>query len=208
METKKSSRKLKVKLNEVYTPREALNPLLPYLKKDWRIWECASGKGHIAKYLRDEGFKVIEGQDFFNESYMEETDIIITNPPYSNKDDFLERAYILGKPFAFLLPIESLGAKKRGLLYKEYGIQLIVPHERINFIVPSGKKSAWFPTAWFCWQLNLPRDLMFVELQKLGEITKSSADDFPYQESLIADKQNPPDIPKITQESYVKQKAD
>ena len=107
----------------------------------------------------------MEGQDFFNEC-LAEADIIITNPPYSNKDDFLERAYILGKPFAFLLPIESLGAKRRGLLYKEYGIQLIIPHERINFIVPSGKKSAWFPTAWFCWQLNLPRDLMFVELER------------------------------------------
>ena len=165
MNTKKSSRKLKIKLNEVYTPREAINPLLPYLKKEWKIWECASGKGHIAKYLREQGFEVMEGQDFFNEC-LAEADIIITNPPYSNKDDFLERAYILGKPFAFLLPIESLGAKRRGLLYKEYGIQLIIPHERINFIVPSGKKSAWFPTAWFCWQLNLPRDLMFVELER------------------------------------------
>ena len=173
METKKSSRKLKVKLNEVYTPREALNPLLPYLKKEWKIWECASGKGHIAKYLRDEEFEVIEGQDFFND-YFPEADIIITNPPYSNKDDFLERAYSLGKPFAFLLPIESLGAKRRGLLYKKYGIQLIIPHERINFIVPSGKKSAWFPTAWFCWKLDLPKDLIFVKLVKSGATLKPS----------------------------------
>ena len=50
----------------------------------------------------------------------------------------------------------------------------------------------------------------YVNLNDNGgtNFTKSSADDFPYQESLIADKQNPHDIPKITQESYVKQKAD
>ncbi len=166
MASKISSRKLKVKLNEVYTPKEALFPLLPYLNKDWKIWECASGKGHIANYLREFGFDVIEGQDFFKDNF--EADVIITNPPYSNKDDFLERAYNIGKPFALLLPIESLGAKRRGLMYKKYGIQVIIPHERINFIIPSGKKSAWFPTAWFTWGLNLPKDLIFVELNKNG----------------------------------------
>jgi len=165
--TKKSIRKKRVTLNEVYTPNEAIDLIIPYLKKEWVIWECASGKGHIASYLKSLGFKVIEGNDFFEDSF-ENADIILTNPPYSNKDDFLERAYSIGKPFAFLLPVESLGAKRRGKMYKEFGIQLIVPHDRINFIIPSGKKSSWFPTAWFCYNLHLPKDLMFVELKRGG----------------------------------------
>ena len=62
----------------------------------------------------------------------------------------------------------------------------------------TGSKSK---TKWFCF--------MKIPIANGGtNFTKSSADDFPYQESLIADKQNPHDIPKITQESYVKQKAD
>ena len=35
--------------NDFQTPPEAIKPLLPYLKKDWLIWECACGKGNIVK---------------------------------------------------------------------------------------------------------------------------------------------------------------
>jgi len=47
-----------------------------------------------------------------------------------------------------------------------YEIQLIIPNRRINFEIPSGKKSAWFPTAWFCYKMNLPKELNFVELDR------------------------------------------
>ena len=54
-------------------------------------------------------------------------------------------------------------------LYKKYGIQLIIPNKRINFETPSGKGSgSWFATAWFCFGLNLPKDLMFIELNING----------------------------------------
>jgi len=91
----------------------------------------------------------------------------VTNPPYSIKTKFLKRAFELGKPFAFLLPLTALEGKERGKLYAEYGIQLIIPNKRINFMTGSGKKSVWFQTAWFTWGLNLPKDLNFVELTEV-----------------------------------------
>ena len=52
-------------------------------------------------------------------------------------------------------------------LYSKHGIQLIIPNKRINFVTPSGKGSgAWFQVAWFCWGLNLPKDLNFVKLSQ------------------------------------------
>ena len=67
------------------------------------------------------------------------------------------------------MPLTALEGKKRGELYRKYGIQLIIPNKRINFETPSGKGSgAWFQVAWFCWKLNLPKDLMFVELKMEG----------------------------------------
>jgi hypothetical protein len=75
------------------------------------------------------------------------------------------RAYNLNVPFAFLMPLTALEGKKRGELYRKFGIQLIIPNKRVNFITPSGKGSgAWFQVAWFCWKLNLPNQLNFVEL--------------------------------------------
>lgn len=165
-------KKLKIQMNgrsdEFMTPKEALLPLLPYLKKKWIIWECAWGKGSLAKHLEEEGFKVIGNKDDFLITEYKDLifDCIVTNPPYSLKEEFLERCYEYNKPFALLMPLTALEGKKRGALYKKYGIQLIIPNKRINFITPSGKGSgAWFQVAWFCWKLNLPKDLNFIELK-------------------------------------------
>lgn len=153
--------------DDFQTPEVAINCLLPYLNKNWVIWECAWGKGLLAKHLKNRGY-IVRGDsniDFLKEYYYE-CDCIVTNPPYTLKDEFLMHCYDLGKPFALLLPLSALEGKKRGAFYRQYGIQLIIPNKRINFITPTGEGSgAWFQTAWFTWKLNLPKDLMFVDLE-------------------------------------------
>ncbi len=148
------------------TPKEALNILIPYINKEYLIWEAAWGKGNLYRFLKEEGYKVIGSDkelDFLT-NYLE-CDCIITNPPYSIKDKFLERCYQINKPFALLMPLTALEGKKRGGLYRKYGIELIIPNKRINFETPSGQGSgSWFATAWFCYKFNLPKQLNFVEL--------------------------------------------
>lgn len=95
-------------------------------------------------------------------------DCIITNPPYSLKQDFLKRCYDLKKPFALLLPLTTFETRKRQRYFKKYGVQVIFFDKRINFKTPDGTGSgAWFATAWFTNWLDLPSDFMFVEL---GEV--------------------------------------
>lgn len=145
--------------DELYTPDEAFDLLKKYIPKDKLIFECAVGSGKLKEKMIKEGYKVVFSDDFFNSKL--EYDIIVTNPPYSIKDRFLEEAYKRGKPFALLMPITALEGIKRQKLYKENGIQILFPKRRIDF---NGKKSPWFYTAWFCWGLNLPKELNFVEL--------------------------------------------
>ncbi len=165
-----NSKKPKLMMNghtdEIYTPKEAINILLPYLRKEWIIWECACGTGKIKEYLENKGFSVYGDKDmnFLNIKPYKPTDFILTNPPYTIKDKFLKHAFELGYPFAFLLPITALGGKKRIDLFKEFGIQLIIPDKRINYITPNKGKSSWFHSAWFCYKMNLPKQLNFVEL--------------------------------------------
>jgi hypothetical protein len=150
--------------DEYWTPAYALGPLLPYLPTNRVIWECAWGTGELARHLRAAGYRVVgrAGMNFLQEQPTCCWDIIVTNPPYSLKDEFLQRAYALGKPFAFLLPVAALGGSL-GRFYRQYGIELLVPDKRVNFYndgeLPLG---AAFPTAWFCWKV-LPRQLVFVE---------------------------------------------
>ena len=153
--------------DECYTPEYAINPLLPYLKEGWTIWDCAFGSGRLAEHFNKKGFNVVGiDYDFIKKDSDEVAsfDVIITNPPYSLKDKFLKRCFEIGKPFALLLPLTTLEGMKRSEMFRDKNIQMIIPNRRINFEIPSGKKSSWFATAWFCWKLNLPNQLNFVEL--------------------------------------------
>lgn len=157
-------------MNDFQTPDYAIKPLLPYIKKDWVIWECACGRGNIVKAFELEGYSIfgtdiLSGKDFLMwqpEGY----DCIITNPPYSIKQDFLQRAYNLKKPFAFLLPLTTFETYKRQYLFKNYGLEVIFFDKRINFETPSGNGSgSWFATAWFTNGLNIGKELNFVRLR-------------------------------------------
>lgn len=141
------------KNDELYTPREAIEPILKYLDKDKTYWECTDfGDSNITKILRENGFKVIatkkEELDFLKDDPTFDFDVIITNPPYSIKDEFIKRCYELDKPFLLLLPLTALEGKQRNRLYKEYGIEIIVLDKRINFM--KNKNNVWFNTSWFC----------------------------------------------------------
>jgi len=156
--------------DDFQTPESALDILVPYLNKKWVIWECASGKGNLIRGFKKMGFKVIGTDkefDFTKNSLRKSYDAIITNPPYSIKEKFLERCYELRKPFALLMPLTALESEKRQKLFRKYGVQLIIPNKRINFETPSGKgSSSWFATAWFTLGLNLAEDLTFVKVDK------------------------------------------
>ena len=157
----------KPKEDEFYTPKEAILPLLKYIPKYRIIWECTdTGDSKISYLLKEMGHKVISthiktGFDFLKDNPNFNFDIIITNPPYSQKTEFLKRAYELNKPFGLLMPITTLEGKKRGELYRNYGIQLLIFDKRINF--SKTKKRPWFGVAWFCYKL-LPSQLIFMKI--------------------------------------------
>lgn len=159
-----------VKNDELYTPEYAIIPLLKYLPNDIVIWECTDfGESNITKILKQNGYKVItthkDNFDFLIDTPDFQFDMIITNPPYSLKDEFLEKCYEYKKPFALLLPLTSLEGINRGKMYRENGIELLVFDRRCNFIYDNAKKSNWFNTSWFCHNV-LPRQLIFEELNK------------------------------------------
>jgi len=165
---------------ELYTPPYAVRPLIPFISEDIRIiWEPTDfGSSYITQVLKKAGYEVISthknaGIDFLQDEPDFQFDMIITNPPYTMKEQFLERCYNLGKPFALLMPLTALEGKKRQKLYAKYGIQLIIPDKRIKFLKYVSDinkfvylKNVWFATAWFTWGLDLERDLNFVHIEE------------------------------------------
>lgn len=142
----------KEKNDELYTPEKAIYPILKYLDKSKIYWECTDfGGNNITKVLRENGFKIINTSkaeiDFLKDEPLD-CDVIITNPPYSLKNEFIKKCYEYNKPFLLLLPLTALEGKERNELYKKYGIEIIVLNKRINFI--KNKNNVWFNTSWFC----------------------------------------------------------
>jgi hypothetical protein len=155
--------------DEYETPPEAIAPLLPYIPKDWMIWECACGQNSIANELIRHGFSVWGTDKEYNflTSKIDRTfvDCIITNPPYSLKNEFIERCYEHEKPFALLLPLTALEGQVRQEYFRKHGVELILFNKRIDYRTFKGVRNrCWFPSAWFTWGLNLPRELNFVEI--------------------------------------------
>ncbi|MCW3054126.1 MAG: tRNA (adenine-N6)-methyltransferase [Chthonomonadales bacterium] len=155
--------------DDFQTPIWAMDPLWPFLKAGWRIWEPACGKGNLVRAMCDRGFAVTgtdvtHGSDFLTSEFTE-FDCLITNPPYSIKDAWIERCYGLGKPFALLLPFTALEGKRRQAMFREHGVEVIILPHRLDFETPTGRTDgrAWFPTAWFTWGLNIGQALTFWE---------------------------------------------
>lgn len=156
------------KNDELYTPDYAIEPLLKYLPKDKIIWECTDfGSSNITKLLKQHDYKVIsthkDNFDFLTDTPNFDFDMIITNLPYSLKNEFLKKCYQYYKPFCLLLPLTSLEGIERGKMFREKGIDVLVLDRRCDFM--DNKKSNWFNTSWFCYKV-LPKQLIFEELHK------------------------------------------
>ena len=122
--------------------------------------------------LKENSNKVIythidDGKDFFKFE-PDEYDAIISNPPFSKKDRVLKRLYQLDKPFAVLLPMNSLQGITRYEYFKN-GIQLLAFDQRVGFHnvdnLEKPVEGTPFASAYFCRNI-LPKDLIIEQLKK------------------------------------------
>lgn len=160
--------------NECYTPFYAVEPILKYLPKDKIIW-CPFDEEWSAFYqlLKENGYRVVrsslkEGQDFF-EYEPDKWDILVSNPPFTYKDDVIERCYSFNKPFALILPVVTIQSVRRFKSFSK-GIQILAFDRRIKFHTGRdfqnyNPKGVAFSSAYYCRDL-LPRDLILEELKE------------------------------------------
>lgn len=157
--------------DEVYTPDYAVIPIIKYLPRGAVIW-CPFDMpdSEYVVQLRRAGFEVVsshidEDKNFF---YYEPPhyDIIVSNPPFSIKDDIIKRLWELDKPYAVLLPIPTLQGQKRFPYMKD--CQALIFDKRINYFKDKTtkeiQKGVSFGSFYLCRDL-LPKDLIFDKLE-------------------------------------------
>ncbi|MEG0358883.1 MAG: hypothetical protein RR598_06440, partial [Anaerorhabdus sp.] len=92
------------------------------------------------KYLATHKFDDL-GNDFFTTLPPKQTDLMISNPPFSIQNDIIKRSFWLVendyiKSFALLLPLSTLETPTRANIYSNYAnkISIIIFKKRIKFI--------------------------------------------------------------------------
>lgn len=161
--------------DESFTPFYAVEPILKYLDKSKTYWLPFDEEwSAFVQLMQEQDFKIHvssirDGFDFFKYE-PEHYDAIISNPPFSKKDDVLKRLYELGKPYAMLLPLTALQGQRR-FEYLE-GIEILTFDKRIgyhqNLNFQSTTEGAFFASAYFCKGI-LPQKLIVEELTKYNK---------------------------------------
>lgn len=102
--------------DEYYTPKYIAEILVPFIKQKGyqTIWcPCDKDWSEYVKVFKENGFEVIyshvdNGEDFINFEPKEHYDIVITNPPFSIKNEIFKRCISLEKPFCILMSATSI----------------------------------------------------------------------------------------------------
>jgi len=156
-----------IKHDDYMTPKHAWEAVKEYIPQDKTIWEAFYGDGDSGNYLTELGFNVIhEPIDFFENDL---GDIIVSNPPFSKSKEVMKRLLVLDKPFMIIFPSSKLiTAYFRE--WKDKNLQIIIPRKRIHFIkkvngeIPADYKSVCnFDCFYYCYKINLPKDIIWLE---------------------------------------------
>lgn len=136
------------------TPRYATELLIPFIPKNiTRVWECSAGKRKISTVLENYGLEVVstdlkesegvsranflvDSPDEFSINKISDKSnfAIITNPPYSVKEEFVDRCFYYEVPFALLINADY-SQWQIDLIVR--GCEKIVPTRRIAYITPN-----------------------------------------------------------------------
>jgi hypothetical protein len=144
MEHKISFAMKKSKSDEWYTPESGVLPILKYIKPNSKIWCPFDGEeSNYVKLFKEKGFKVVNthistGGDFFKIA-IPDCDYIISNPPYSMRNQVLQKLFSLNKPFAMLMNTNGLfDSQVRWDLFKINNFTLIYLKGRTSFFQEQG----------------------------------------------------------------------
>ena len=156
------------KHDDYMTPKYAWENIKNYIPKDKIIWEAFYGDGKSGEYLTELGFNVIhEPVDFFENDL---GDIIVSNPPFSQSKAVMKRLAELDKPFIIIMPCPKISTSYFRENFMNKGLQIIIPRKRIHFLklvdgepVEGWKNQCAFDCFYYCYKMNLPNDITWLE---------------------------------------------
>lgn len=148
--------KTKFKTDDYSTPPEAYELLFKFIPRNKINWDPFYFQGRLN--IPEDTTFIHEDKDFF-QYIPDEYDFIISNPPYSIKERIFERCENIGKPYALLVPFDTLERKYMNTILKTRDVSIIVPHKRYKY--NDCKFTPPFKSVWICVGFGLSKQLIF-----------------------------------------------
>lgn len=136
-----------------------------YIPKNKTIWCPFYCDGKQKQYLNELGFQNVihKDEDFFTTNY--DDTIIIDNPPFSKFKLICIRLKELDKPFIIIGFSRVILMKWFQNLFKN-DLQIIIPSTRPTFTHLTNPIKGYTPpfgTQYYCYKMNLQKDLIFID---------------------------------------------
>ena len=156
--------------DEAYTPEYGVEPILEFIPKDIIVW-CPFDTidSEFVKQISKQNEVVFThiqyGQDFLTYEPIK-WDVIVSNPPFTNKRKYFERALSFNKPFALIMSNAWLNDSAPKQLFKDKDLQLLMFDKRMKFTNPDGRPNdkITFSSSYYCWNF-LPKQIIMKELK-------------------------------------------
>lgn len=157
--------------DECFTKAYAVQPILKYIPKNSVVW-CPFDKedSEFVKQISNQNEVIFShihnGQDFFTYEPAK-WDLIVSNPPFTNKRKYFERALSFNKPFALIMSNTWLNDSAPKQLFANKDLQLLMFDKRMEFDNPTKNVSnkVTFSSSYYCWNF-LPKQIIMEQLIK------------------------------------------
>jgi len=159
----------KGKNDECMTLDYGVKPILKYIPKEWVVWCPFDTKDsefvkQISKTNKVLYSHIDEDKDFFEYEPEEYWDCIISNPPFTNKRKYFERALSFNKPFALIMTNTWLNDSAPKQLFKDKDLQLLMFDKRMKFMNNGQiQNKITFSSSYYCWNF-LPKQIIMENL--------------------------------------------
>ena len=160
----------------VFTPDGLCKRICSMFDINGKVLEPCKGEGAFLRYLpKDtEWCEIAEGKNFYN--YDKKVDWIVTNPPYSDFNRFLEHSFKLADNIVLLTPLakmfKSMGTIRQIMAYGGFVSIHFLPSSKAGF--PFG-----FPSAIFYMKRGYKGNTTFKELDTARGFTQGVLTDTP-----------------------------
>ena len=145
----------------VFTPDWLCKQICSMFEISGEVLEPCKGEGAFLKYLPEntEWCEIVDGKNFFD--YNKKVDWLVTNPPYSDFNRFLEHSFELAENIVLIVPVakmmKSMGTIRAIMNYGGFVSIHFLPSSKAGF--PFG-----FPSGVFHLKKGYKGETIFKEL--------------------------------------------